>query len=98
MITAVIALPISIAFHFLGVLVEKLSKFKNKYFLVFLLYIVGVIIILNMSDYNNVFEGLSGFALLSVLYPSFVCHLSIAIYCKLFMKKNTSKAFNTVDI
>lgn len=87
MIIPIIALQIALLLHLLGVVVQKLLKVKYTYLTIFLVYILGVFIVLDMSDFSDVFDGVSGFLLLFVLYPSFICHVSIVIYY-IYFKKN----------
>lgn len=80
MIIPLIALPITLLLHLIGIVIQNMLKVKYLYLIVFLVYVVGVLIVLNMSDIDNLFDGVSGFILLFILYPSFICHVSIVIH------------------
>ncbi len=89
MIIPMIALPISLILHYLGVVIQKTLKVKYTYLITFLVYILGVSIVIGVNNFNDIFDGGSGFILLFILYPSFICHLSIVAYY-IYFKKNTN--------
>lgn len=80
MIIPSIALPIAFVLHLIGIVLQNTIKIKYIYLLTFLAYVVGVLFLVEMNNLNDLLDGVSGFILLFILYPSFICHVSIVIY------------------
>lgn len=80
MIIPSIALPIAFILHLVGIVLQSTLKTKYIYLLSFVVYAVGVVVLTEMSNPNELLDGISGFILIFILYPSFICHVSIVIY------------------
>lgn len=80
LIIPALALPIAFLMHLLGIVMQNTLKIKYSYLISFVAYVIGLLVIVQVNTQNEIFDGVLGFILLFILYPSFIFHLSIVIY------------------